>query len=296
MEEIIYKYLIGLFSSEENELKLALYSDYPAVFFTKAPDDLDENWNDAQFPRCIFDLNMQSDPERKVSGRLFIDVMCENETSSIQPEELESFIKAAVDGCFFSNEEMTISAQWSSSDPFAENDDKLSGFTLTFDVLAYPVQERTNPDPVLAVNLWLKTLYQNAYVIGKDKLPEVWTPTDESPALYCRLSTLGEGRLKSSAAVTWIGADMRVNVMAPSEQVRSTIIKNSIQILDNATRLILNDGSPMLIDKINCNLAADPLREGQIQIKATYGVLNEYTGTPLTHTYVKGMSAESEVS
>lgn len=292
MEEIIYKYLCTQF-----EETISKYADAPAVFNTNAPDDMDENWNDAQYPRLIFDLNMQANPERKISGQLFIDVMCENEASSIQPEELESIAKNAIDGCFFSNQELTISAQWNRSDVFSANDDKVSGITLTFDVMAYPVQETEEPDPILAVNLWLKTLYQDAYVIGKDTLPEVWKPTDESPAIYCRLSNLGESsRMKSTAAVTWIGATMNINIMAPSEKVRSIMIKNSIQILENATRLILNDGSPMLIDKINGNMAADPLREGQIQIKATYGVLNTYTGTPLQRAYVSGMGAESEVN
>lgn len=291
MEEIIYKYLC-----EQFEESISKYADAPSVFNMKAPDDVDDNWNDAQYPRLIFDLNMQANPERKISGQMFIDVMCENETSSIQPEELESIAKNAIDGCFFSNQELTISAQWNRSDVFSANDDKVSGITLTFDVMAYPVQETEEPDPILAVNLWLKTLYPDAYVIGKDTLPEVWKPTDESPAIYCRLSNIGESsRMKSTAAVTWIGATMNINIMAPSEKVRSVMIKNSIQILGNATRLILNDGSPMLIDKINGNMAADPLREGQIQIKATYGVLNTYTGTPLQRAYVYGMGAESEV-
>lgn len=293
MEEIIYKHLCSQF----NNGILAQYADTPAVFNTQAPDDMDESWNDAQYPRVIFDLNMQSDSERKISGQLMVDVMCENETSSVQPETLESIAKAAVDGCFFSNAELTISAQWNRSDAFTQNDDKVTGITLTFDVLAYPIQETEEPDPVLAVNLWLKTLYQNAYVIGKDTLPEVWIPTVETPAIYCRLSNLSESsRMKSTAAVTWIGATMNINIMSPSEKVRSIMIKHSIQILENATRLILNDGSPMLIDNITGNMAADPLREGQIQIKATYGVLNTYTGTPLQRAYVSGMGAESEVS
>lgn len=295
MEDIIYKYLSEKFNTEDSPL--ATYLNAPAVFNTEAPADVDENWGNAQYPRIIFDLSQQADNERKISGQLFIDVMCENETESIQPEELESMVKEYVDGCFFSKPDLTISAKWNRSDAFAEKDSKLSGITVTFDVLAYPIQETESPDPVLAVNLWLKTLYQNAYVIGRDTLPEVWKPTDESPALYCRLSSLAEsGRMKSTAAVTWIGAVMRVNVMAPSEQIRSTMIKNSIQILQNATRLILNDGSPMLIDKINGNLAADSLREGQIQINATYGVLNTYTGTPIKNVYMKGMNTEREVN
>lgn len=294
MNVIIYNYLREKFNIEDSPL--ATYMEFPAVFDTNAPDDMDENWQDAQYPRIIFELNQKADPERKVSGQLFVDVMCENETESIQPEDLALMVKEVVDGCFFSKPDLTISAQWNSSDNFVQNDNKVSGITLTFDVLAYPVQETESPDPVLAVNLWLKTLYQEAYVIGRDTLPEVWKPTDESPALYCRLSSLAESsRIKSTAAVTWIGAVMNVNVMAPDERRRATIIKSSIQILQNATRLILNDGSPMLIDKLNGNLAADPLREGQIQINATYGVLNTYTGTPIKRAYISGMNAESEV-
>ena len=293
MEEIIYKYLLESFSGEN---LLAEYVDKPAVFDTQAPNDMDENWNDAQYPRCIYQLDMQANPERKVSGQLYIDVMCENEISSVQPEELEALVKSAVDGCFFSNHDLTISAQWQSSNPFAEKDNKLSGFTLVFDIMAYPIQTTESPDPILATNLWLKTIYQNAYVIGYDTLPETWKPTDENPALYCRLSKLGtSGRLKSSAAVTWIGADMQVYVMAPSEVIRSRINKSIIQLLINADKLILDDKSPMLIDSVSDNMAADPLREGQIQIKATYGVLNDYTGTPLKHANIVGLGAESEV-
>lgn len=298
MEEIIYRYLQSQFKVDDDGITLAQYNNLPAVFNMNAPDDKDENWNDgkSQYPRIIFDLNMQADSERKISGQLFVDVMCENNSNSVQPEELETIVHSTVDGCFFSTSELSISAQWNTSNPFNEKDNKLSGITLIFDVLAYPVQETSSPDPVLSVNLWLKTLNQSAYVIGRDVLPDVWKPTDDSPALYCRLTNLGDSnRMKSTAAVTWIGADMHINVMAPSEQVRSTIVKNSVQILKNATRLMLDDGSPMLIDNVTSNVAADPLREGQIHIKTTYGVLNEYTGTPIKHAYIGGMNAEREV-
>ena len=279
MNEIIYKYLVELLEKFDG---FAKYFDSPAVFNLKAPDDVDENWNGKQYPRCIYELNMQADTERKISGRLFVDVMCENNQDSIQPEELASMVKEAVDGCFFSTPELTISAQWESFDNFQQSDNKVSGITITFAALAYPNQETESPDPVKAVNLWLKTLYQNAYVIGKDKLPETWKATDETPALYCHISSLGDSpRMKSTYAVTWIGASMNVNVIAPSEIVRNIISKNATQILTNATRLMLDDGSPMLIDDVTANLTADPLREGQINIKSTYGVLNSYTGTPL---------------
>lgn len=293
METIIYTYLCEQFK-EKNVL--AQYTNVPAVFNTKVPDDVDDNWNDGlQYPRCIFELKMQADTERKISGRLYVDVMCENEKESIQPEELESIVKSAVDGCFFSTSDLTISAQWDTSEIFSQNDNKLSGITLVFDIMAYPVQYTDSPDPILATNEWLKTIYQDSYVIGKDKLPATWKPTDTNPALYCRLMTLGDGKLPSSAAVTWIGANMRINVMAPSEHVRSRIVKQTVQLLNNATRIMLDDGSPMLLDPATGNMVADPLREGQIQIKGTYGVLNDLSGTPLKCIFFGQKNAEREV-
>lgn len=293
MEGIIYNYLCNC---EELSEKLTTWADSPAIFQTKAPDDKDEDWGKNQYPRLIFDIDMQADSERKVSGQLMIDVMCEDKSESVQVEELESIVKEVVDGCFFSNTDLTISAQWRSSNQFEQGDDDVIGVTLVFDVLAYPKQITESPDPIKATNLWIKTLYSNAYVIGKDTLPETWKPTDESPAIYCSLFRVGESpRMKSTYAVDWIGAELHIYVMAPSENVRATISKQIIQLLIHATRIILDDGSPMLIDKVTGNLAADPLRTGQIVVNATYGVLTARSGIKLQHTYTKGMNAESEV-
>lgn len=293
MEGIIYNYLCNC---EELSEKLTTWADSPAIFQTKAPDDKDEDWGKTQYPRLIFDLDMQADSERKVSGQLMIDVMCEDKSESVQVEELESIVKEAVDGCFFSNTDLTISAQWRSSNQFENGDDDVIGVTLVFDVLAYPNQITESPDPIKATNLWIKTLYKDAYVIGKDTLPETWKPTNESPAIYCSLFRVGESpRMKSTYSVDWIGAELHIYVMAPSENVRATISKQIIQLLIHATRIILDDGSPMLIDKVTGNLAADPLRTGQIVVNATYGVLTARSGIKLQHTYTKGMNAESEV-
>lgn len=294
MEEIIFQYLCDC---EELTNLMTSYEGIPAIFQSKAPDDTDNGWDDeSQYPRLVFDLSMQSDAERKVSGQMMIDVMCEDKAEGIQIEDIESVVKAAVDGCFFSSSDLTISAQWRNSNPFEQGDDDVIGTTLVFDVMAYPKQITTDPDPIAATNLWLKTLYQDANVIGKDELPTTWKPTNESPAIYCSLFRLGESpRMKSTYAVDWIGAELHIYVMAPSESVRATISKQIIQILTHATRIMLNDGSPMLIDKATANLAADPLRTGQVIVNATYGVLTEKSGIKLQHAYTSGMGVEREV-
>lgn len=296
MEKVIHDYLC-----EELSEDLTNYLNIPAVFNISAPSDEDEEWGEnTQYPRAIFELNMQDDPERKVSGQLFIDVLTENDDEnaegSVTPEELEVKVKSAVDGCFFSTNSMTISAKWSRSDSFVNTvDDKVVGITIIFDVMAYPIQETTDPDPVKAVNLWIKTLYPNAKVIGRDTLSETWTPTDSAPAFYCRVARISNGSIPSTYAVEWLGVDMRINVMAPSPEVRLQIIKQSTEILKAATRIMLDDGSPMMIDSITDTPGADYLKEGQIQINATYGVLRTMTGTPIQHIHVRNETFSKEV-
>lgn len=302
MEKIIRKYLLDIFL--ENSSLLATYMGEPAVFNTKVPDDVNEEYeeeesywkDDIQYPRCVFELSMQADTERSVSGRLLIDVMAENNEFQ-QHEPLASILKDAVDGCFFSNTDLTISAQWDRSDVFAEDDDKVVGITLSFDILAYPNQQTQSPDPIVAMNTWLKTLYQKAYVIGLDTLPEVWKPTNDSPALYCRLAKLGNSsRMNSTACVTWIGADIYMNVMTPDESTRSTLCMTIHSMLNHASRIILDDDSPMLIDNVTTNLTSDPLRDGQLYIKTTYGVLPQSIQKPrLNRATIHGLHVESEV-
>lgn len=292
IEAVLYKHLHE--KGTELSSYLARWNDKMAIFNQEAPKDTDKGWGEgSQYGRIIFAIDTNDDPERKVSGKLLVDISCEK--SQTPPEYLEPIVKELIDGYFFTTPAITMAAQWSGSNYFTEASEKVVGVTLTFDLLAFPAQETTDPDPVKTVNQWLKSLYPEGKVICNDVLEETWKPTDESPAFYCRLVNLGEGRMPSTAAVTWIGADMRVCVMAPTDSFRHLCAKKCVQVLTNESRLILDDGSPMLIDSVSANLAADQMRMGQIQIKATYGVLNEYTGKPLNKAYVNGQHAEREV-
>lgn len=292
MEEIIYNYLCDILINHTTK-----FNDKPAVFYQLAPSDTDEGWEeDTQYPRAIFELNMESDPGRKIAGQLFIDVMCVND-GDIQPEELEALVNLQVGDCFFSTDDLTISTRWNRSDPFKQNnDDKVLGITLTFDILAYPVQTTTEPDPIDCVNSWLKTLYPNAKVIGKDSLPKVWIPSSDSPALYCRQTGLGNSpKLKSTYYVEWLQANMSLSLIVSNTEVRNKMLRNITEILKAATRLILSDNSPLMIDDIKVNYEANPLNTGQIQINGTYGVLKQIETNKLSHIYIKRGYEEREV-
>lgn len=295
IEELLYKHLHE--KGQELEPHLAKFKGKMAIFNQEAPKDTDAGWESkTQYGRIVFDIDTTQDTERKVSGVLLVDISTEK--TQTPPEYIEPIVKELIDGYFFSSPDLTMAAQWKASNYFTEPTKMVNGVTLTFDLLAFPNQLTEEPDPVKTANDWLKELYPDAKIIGEDNLPEAWKPTDEAPAFYCRLIQLGNGRMPSSAAVTWIGATMRIGVMAPSEQVRASIAKKCIQVLNNETRLMMKEGdeqTPMLIDDVSVDLASDQVRVGQLLIKGTYGVLNTYTGTPLKNVYVAGMGIESEV-
>ena len=92
MDEVIYKYLTK--NTEITDL-LAKYADTPAIFNREAPAAIDENWNDGQtqYPRIIFGLDMQDDPEREISGTLTLDVYI---TPDVFLENIEPIVHKAV--------------------------------------------------------------------------------------------------------------------------------------------------------------------------------------------------------
>lgn len=54
---------------------------------------------------------------------------------------------------------------------------------IVFDILEYPNQETTDPDPVIAVGTFIKELYPESIVIGLDRL-ENYTDPAEHPVFF----------------------------------------------------------------------------------------------------------------
>lgn len=275
IEQIIYEFISG---NEEITKHLATYADTPAVFMNQAPLDNLELWgNGPQYPRIIYELNMQGNPERKVSGFLSVDFYF-NTDSDLFIETIEPIIKNELDGCFFSDDTDTMSVQWQQSDPFVSPEDgnRIIGITCTFDVVAFPPQETSYPCPVRAFNKWVKELLPNLIIIGTDKLQTAWKPTDETPAIYCVRKAITTSDMKGNYHVTWFNARLQAYIMAPSSQTRSIILRKIAEQLQIQTRIILEDNSPLMIRSMTLNDSADQLKEGQLTIDTTYGILRTY--------------------
>lgn len=278
IEAQVRKHLI-----EQAELSpyLTTYAGQMAVFNQEAPADTDPMWKrGSQYGRIVFYIDMQDDPQRNISGTMGVDIYCEN--GKQVPEEIEPIVRNLIDGYFFSNESVTIAAQWSSTQYFTEPTKKVNGATLMFSLLDFPNQQTTDPDPVALINDWTANDLANLLnipavrVIGRDSLPAAWKPTNELPAIYWRISRIGKcSWIPDTYNCSLETATINGHVMAPDNATATKIARVIQNTLTIKKRLIFEDMAPLMIDRnIQVTPTSDPLRVGQISLEGTYGILN----------------------
>ena len=116
IEALIRKRLL---SRTELSEKLATFGGMPAIFFQETPDDKDESWGDAQYPRIVFSADTFADPARDRRKVMFVDIICS--TTRTAPEEIEPLVREALTGVFFTPDVgETFSAKWRETQVFKE--------------------------------------------------------------------------------------------------------------------------------------------------------------------------------
>ena len=116
IEALIRKRLL---SRTELSEKLAVFGGMRAIFFQEAPDDKDESWGDAQYPRIVFSTDTFADPARDRRKVMFVDIICS--TTGTVPEEIEPLVREALTGVFFTPDVgETFSAKWRETQVFKE--------------------------------------------------------------------------------------------------------------------------------------------------------------------------------
>ncbi len=260
---------------------LAKYKSRPAFFYQKSPEDTASGWSKPCYPRADYNIDMRYDPERKASGALTINAWCTSE-SEFQPEDIERRLVALISGTFYTPPGgATISAIWSSSAAFdfegntSDGDNtapEVFGVTIMFDLLEFPEQITTTPDPVQALNIWSKDLFPGATIIAHDQMPEVWKPSDMNPAIYWRFDGASADD-RQSYAVDWYIGTFAAHVVADSVTERNRWIKALVETIQLEGEILLADRSPMFAQRIAIRHDADPLRVGQLLLTGKYGVL-----------------------
>ena len=278
---------------------LAIYKGNPAFFYQKSPQDTDHGWQKPVFPRVDFNIDKQFDPERKTAGILSINVWCSAECVAM-PEDIEKRLTALISGTFYTSQQQqeTVCAIWSRSDAFqfespagigSNTAPEVFGVTVSFDLMEFPQQITTDPDPVQGLNCWTKAHFPSVTIINHDVTAPVWKPADKTPAVYWRFEGVTVND-RQSYTVNWYTGQFAAHLIAGSVPERNRWIKAIVEQIQLEGEILLADGSPMFAKQIAIRHNADPLREGQIMLTGQYGVLaqhrKEYAHPPINRAVI----------
>lgn len=283
LEELICKRL----SEAKNLTKcLTRYAGQPAIFTPEAPGDREAGWGRAtQYPRAVFNFDMQADGERKSAGTLSVAVICRNDSEAV-PELIEPAVKKALKDVLLKDDNGTLYAfAWARTEGFSMTEEKnelLIGSEIRFDIMEYPQQETTDPDPIMAMARYIKDLYPDSIVVGIDKMADETEASKEAPVFYCRLTEIE--KLEETNTVVWMNGKIAISLLCPDGATRlkmAAAVLNSLSLDGEVTML---DDSPMFMERLTANLKSDYLKDGQIFVTGRYGLLRyKAVGYPLRH-------------
>lgn len=283
IEQALYEHL----QAQEGLLPyLATYASKMAIFNQEAPADSDPLWNDGpQYGRIVYAVDLQGDPERTMGGLLTVDIQC-NEDDQF-PEEIEPILRPLIHGYFFSRDKFVAAAQWKNTSYFTEPTQKVTGCTLVFDLLAFPIITTTTPDVVARLNEWTAR-FPDVHVINYAPLPtQAWKPSGGEAAVYWRrVSVKSAGWIPDTHQTVWRTATIRGHIFAEPTEIASLSEKILINLY--ASKRLLKAGeAPIMVNRNNTtNDGADPLRTGQLTVEATYGVIvYSQTDEMIQHIY-----------
>lgn len=255
---------------------LAQYAKRPAVFLQSAPADNQPGWGKGQYPRIVYSIDMRADSERKSAGRIVVDLYCD--ASGVPPEELEPKIRGCLKDLILEPDDGSpYCFVWATTQPFelernGSNDKRVIGSEVVFDVLEYPEQITTDPDPVTAINRFLKSAFPEILVLGLDELKDHYAvATEQHPIAYVRV--VNHELDHCSFALSWLNCRMAIHVIAPSARARNKWVRCVNNLLVTEQECLMDDGSPIRITSSAANSAFDYLISGQISLNTQYTMI-----------------------
>lgn len=280
LEELIYKRFT---ESETLVSQLAVYAGKPAVFRPVSPEGNQEGWEGkTQFPQLIYNFDLQANEERKSAGTLSVSLLCQN-TTEITPENIEPEVRKCLKDVLLKPEHGTPYAfTWARSDAFEMEETKsrlVIGIEIRFDILEYPSQETLDPDPVMAVNQYIKEVCPACMIMGYDHMEEITEATGEKPVIYCRLASVEKA--EETNTVAWMDGRIAIHILCPDSGKRMKRVADIANQISLAGEIILLDHSPMFIKRLQTNYQSDYLKDGQIVITGHFGLLRYRAKNPI---------------
>ena len=163
----------------------------------------------------------------------------------ITPEMLEPLVRDCLKDVLFHSEDGKLYAfAWNRTDAFelAESKtDLIIGSDVRFDILEYTSQETTDPDPVMAMNKFVKELYPECIVVGLDRMEEITEASRETPVIYCRLNSME--KVEETNTVVWMDGKLAIHILCPDTDMRlkmAAAITNAMSLDGEVTMLDLS--------------------------------------------------------
>lgn len=274
LEELIHQWFTGY---EAVAGRLARYTGKPAIFFQTAPTDSQNGWEKkCQYPRIVYAIDMQADQERKSAGTMQIGIFCDE--AGTPPEEIEPLVKECLKDLIINpGEDAPYCFAWSRTESFELSrretgaDTRVVGSEIRFDILEYTSQETTDPDPIVALNRYIKERIPESFVLGLDKMGSFKVADAKAPVFYCRLETVEKDR--ETNTVAWMNGRIAVHVICTDTSMRMKWIMALANALSLSGEIVMLDGSPMRIKRLVVNNKADYLKDGQLMVTGYYGLL-----------------------
>lgn len=219
-----------------------------------------------------------------------VNVWCQA-GKSIIPEDFTASITEALTNRFYKGTDGHYCTVWTQNDPFSGGSEEpvTIGITISFDVMAFPDQATFKPDPVVGVQNFIKTKFPDAVaILGVNSTTDTFTPGELAlPVVYIRTDNQSSS-FQDTWAVRWVQITIYIHVFTPDVSARNTLLREIINQLVISGDCVLDDDSPLFFQQAKMDLAADPLRYGQITVNGRFGIIPEQPETiPLNHIYIK---------
>lgn len=223
-----------------------------------------------------YNYDLQANEERNSAGSLSVSIFCQN-TTDVFPEDIAPIVKECLRDVILLPEGGTpYCFTWARTDAFTMGEDAgkagvVIGCEVRFDILEYPSMETSDPDPVMAVDKYIKELYPECLVMGYDRMEEITEASADQPVVYCRL--ISSEKQEETNTVAWMDGRIAVHVLCPENTVRLKMAADIANHLSFDGEVIMLDYSPMFIKRLQVNYKSDYLKEGQVFITGHYGLL-----------------------
>ncbi len=269
LNDLLHKRLCGYPGIKEN---LAEYAGDPAVFALEFPSDQQPGWGGkTQYPRICYRFDMQVNQKRSSAGVLRAAVYTVKDLHVMNT--IEDLVRRCLkDVLMKPSGQAPFCVSWASSEDYQMEAPGVMCREVSFDILEYPDQETTDPDPVMAVSMFIKKLYPDAIVLGIDRVGD-YVDSADKPVFFCRLKDIQSTTGHCMHSIAWFDCHAAVHLLYPDPSERLKMIAAINQRMAVEGEIIMLDQSPMEMKELQVNNTADYLREGQLMVSGKYGCL-----------------------